>query len=271
MTRRVRNRWTLPLKKKKKKIKRSELKINSFTVGGIDNKLLTAAFEKENSQSLQDRIIAETNDARNKLEGYVLEMRNKLGADLKDFVRASVKEKFLADLAATEDWLYNDGLDVSKSEYQKRMTDLRTTGDAAEARRYEQEHRLEFASALKKTLLHYQQWSSSSDEKWSHITADERKKCSDECAAAEHWLATELSKQEKIPIADQPVVTTGQIAERKTRVENFCQPILSRAKPEPPKPKVDEKKPDDKKPEAAKPADDKKPATDDKKAEEPKK
>ena len=33
------------------------------------------------------------------------------------------------------------------------------------------------------------------EEKWSHITADDRKRLLDECTAADQWLASALSQQ----------------------------------------------------------------------------
>ncbi len=87
--------------KAKKKIRRVDLKVVAFPCWGIDQKQLTAYFEKEAAMANADRLIAETNEARNALEGFVLDMRNRVSSgDLKEFIRAAPREEFLSALTS---------------------------------------------------------------------------------------------------------------------------------------------------------------------------
>lgn len=63
---------------KKKKVKRSEVPVQSAVVGGLPSKELQAAIEKEYEMALQDRVMEETKDKKNSVEAYVYEMRNKV-------------------------------------------------------------------------------------------------------------------------------------------------------------------------------------------------
>jgi len=201
--------------------------------------------------SNQDRIIAETNEIRNKLESYTLDMRSRVqqGGDLVDFTKEAERAKFLETLQQAEDWLYNDGLDVQKSEYVAKLAQLKVTGDPFESRKYESEHRLEFVNALKKLITQYSQWCTTTEEKYAHITEEERKKVAAECSSVDQWLATSLSKQESTPISDSPVITCDQIKQKRSSLEAFCNPIINKSKPKPPEP---EKKEEPKKKEDAK-------------------
>jgi len=163
--------------KKKKKVKRTDLKVVSFA-SGFDQKQLQMVFEKEAAMANQDRVIAETNEVRNRLESYVLDMRSRVqhGGDLVDFTKEAERAKFLEALQQAEDWLYGDGADVQKSEYVAKLALLKGSGDLFETRKYESEHRGEFVNSLKKLITQYNQWTTTTDEKYAHITEEERKK-----------------------------------------------------------------------------------------------
>jgi len=238
------------LQKKKKRVKRTDLKVVSFT-SGFDQKMLQSVFEKEATMANQDRMIAETNEVRNRLESYVLDMRSRVqpGGDLVDFTKEAERAKFLETLQQAEDWLYGDGSDVQKSEYVAKINQIKAIGDSFETRKYESEHRLEFVNSLKKLITQYNQWTTTTDEKYAHIPDDERKKLVAECAAVDQWLASNLSKQESTPISDPPVITCEQIKQKRISLEGFASPIINKPKPKPPEP---EKKEEPKKKEDAK-------------------
>lgn len=248
--------------KKKVKINRTDLKVESFSTGGLDQAALNTYFEREVAMATQDRQIFETMQARNDLESYVLDMKARLGSDLSDYIKESDKESFITKLTAEEDWLYNDGADCQKSEYRTHIATLRTIGDAIVQRHEEHHNRETHVATLKSAIGHYSQWASSHDEKHAHITAEERKKVLDECTAADQWLATALSAQDKLSKADHPSVTIKQLTQKKTALEQAVHPIMHKPKPAAPKPeeKKKEEKPAEPAAAAAEPAADAKPA-----------
>jgi len=238
---------------KKIKVRREDLKVESFLNNGADQKTLNAFFEKEVAMATQDRSIHETNQARNDLEAYVLDMRSRLQGDLAPYMHEADKDAFLNRLNAEEEWLYNDGFDCQKSEYKKRLADLRATGDLAVHRLDEHHHRDTHVAALKSAIGHYSQWAATRDEKHAHITDEERHKVVAECTAVDQWLAQVLSAQDRLTQADPPAVTCVQLKQKKTELDQAVLPIMQKPKPAPPKPKAEEKKAEDKKPEASSP------------------
>lgn len=198
--------------------------------------------------------------ARNDLESYVLDMKSRLSGDLATYIKESDKEAFIVKLNAEEEWLYNDGFDSQKSEYKKRLSELKTVGDAVVHRFEEHHNRDTHVATLKSAIGHYSQWATVHDEKHAHITAEERKKVTDECAAVDQWLASALSAQDKLTPADPPSVTILQLTQKKTALDQVVTPIVNKPKPAPPKeekkaepaaPKAEEPKAADATPEPA--------------------
>jgi len=238
--------------KYKIKTNRIDLKVAAQMTGGVTNKAIQDMFDKEVQMAAQDKLIGETNDARNQLESYVLEMRTKLNGELHDFIKHNDREKFLTTLQNTEDWLNGDGSDAQKSDYKKKIDELKAVGDKIEYRKYENKHRLEFISNLKKSISHYESLINTKEEKYAHIVEEERKKVAMECKTIEQWLASELLKQEQSPIAEDPILTIQSLTKKKDDFVNFSSQIFNKPKPEPPKPKEEPKK-EEPKPAAAGP------------------
>ncbi len=57
----------------------------------------------------QDQLETQRTNAKNAVEEYVYNMRDKLESTLNDFITEDAKESFRSFLASTEDWLYEDG------------------------------------------------------------------------------------------------------------------------------------------------------------------
>ena len=145
-------------------------------------------FEKESAMNTQDHNIHETNDRRNELESYVLEMRNSvMGGDLENYVTAAEKAVFGPALDTMESWLYDEGMDAQKSEYVIRLKSLKETGDPIAKRKHEQEQRPAYASALRGCLSRLLQWTA--QEENAHVPAAEREKLALDCQTADAWLA----------------------------------------------------------------------------------
>jgi len=64
-------------------------------------------------------------DAKNAFEEYVYDLRGKLDYELADFVEEPIRQSLQDYLRESEDWLYSEGEELSKSVYQDRLTDLK--------------------------------------------------------------------------------------------------------------------------------------------------
>lgn len=61
-----------------------------------------------------DRLESERQHAKNAVEEYVYEMRDKLCSEYEEFMTEQDREEFSSLLTATEDWLYDEGEDEKK-------------------------------------------------------------------------------------------------------------------------------------------------------------
>ena len=59
--------------------------------------------------------------AKNAVEEYVYEMRDKLYSKLENFISESDKDVYLAELSKTENWLYDEGENCQKQVLFKRF------------------------------------------------------------------------------------------------------------------------------------------------------
>lgn len=226
-------------------VKRDDLKVSTFGVEGMDQKTLTAAVEREAHIAAQDQAIAETNAERNALESYCLEMRSKVEEELSEYLLPEVKEKFLHDCTEIEEWLYDAGADAQKSEVKTKLTALKAVGEAAKKREFEFSAREETLLVLKNAIGRWEKFAATTEEKYSHIEAAERKKITDACTAADQLLATDLQKQSKMSKTEDPLITVAGLNARVDNLNKLCTPIMNKPKPKP------EPKPEEKKPEAA--------------------
>lgn len=130
-----------------------------------------------------------------------------------------------------------------KSEFKKRMEELRKVGDAAEKRQYEDSHRGDFIAALKKEIGHWSQLAVSTDEQFAHIEAEEKTKVTTACNDADQWLAGELTKLDKVAKYQDPSLTIEMLKNKTRSLADSSAKIMNKPKPKP-KPKEPEPKPD---------------------------
>ena len=205
------------------------------------------AIEKELNMSAADQLVFDTADARNNLESYVYETRSKVseGGALRPYLRPEVADEFVAKLTAMEDWLYEEeGENASKSEYNSKLNDLRVSGDRAERLSFENSKRSDCIKSVQANISHFEGWANSTDEKYAHISAEDREKVKAKCSEVQNWLNTKKEEQEKKQLFEDPAMTIEDLRVRQDTLYKFCNPIMSKAKPAPPK---EEKKEEPKK------------------------
>jgi heat shock protein 4 len=239
---------------KKKKIKKTLLEYFEFRIIEWTKAEIEKEFEAEVAMANADRIIRETADMRNELESYIYDMRDKIISDsqLGPYCTEEEKSTFSSILESTENWLYEDGFDATKSVYFEKLSDLKKHGDPMEFRQKEAANRPNAVSVLQRTVEKYNSWlnSSEGEEQYSHITHDEFTKCHDKCDEISSWMYDMMDKQGSLAANVNPAVTVAEINRKAKELTDTVSPIMHKPKPKP-KPKAEEKKTEDKKEEAA--------------------
>jgi len=230
---------------KKQKYKKTDLRVESQFCS-MELKKRQSAEEREAAMQLQDKSIAETSAARDQLERYVLEMRGRIESqnDLAKFGTESEIDNFRAKLEAEDDWLSSDdGFEGTKQEFKKRHGDLLVVGGPMVSRKFELEQRPAAVEMMKKMVAHYQAFAATTEEKYAHITQEQKNVVNEKCNQVDQWLCNELIKQERLPFNVNPCLTKAIIQAKCKELDSVCKPVLNTPKPVPPK--VEEKKVED--------------------------
>jgi heat shock 70kDa protein 4 len=121
------------------------------------------------------------------VETYVYDIRSKVseGGSLYEYCPAAVREQLSQLLNETEDWLYGEGEDTTKSVYVAKLAELKKIGGPVERRFHEAQGRAAAVAALQSVIAEYVAEGNSTDDKYAHIDATERQKVLDQCKASE--------------------------------------------------------------------------------------
>ncbi|XP_059243284.1 heat shock 70 kDa protein 4-like, partial [Mustela nigripes] len=104
---------------------------------------------------MQDKLEKERNDAKNAVEEYVYEMRDKLSGEYEKFVSEDDRNSFTLKLEDTENWLYEDGEDQPKQVYVDKLAELKNLGQPIKMRFQESEERPKLFEELGKQIQQY--------------------------------------------------------------------------------------------------------------------
>jgi heat shock protein 4 len=229
---------------KKKKVRRTDLPVAEQNLA-LPMKTLNEMVELEANMASQDRLSLETAEKKNAIETYIYDMRSKLDDSLAPFTNEEDSQKFRKMLDDAENWLYDEGFDQTKSVYVQKLDSLKVLGDPMTKRKYEAEHRIETANALRSAIEQFRATATSEDPKYDHIEKSEKSKILDECDSLEKFVNDSITKQDKLPKNVDPLFTVADLLKRRADFERMANIILSKPKPAPkkeePKPTPEQK------------------------------
>ncbi|KAG0747893.1 hypothetical protein G6F57_006204 [Rhizopus arrhizus] len=220
------------VKKVKKLVKTGDLPVVSGSTG-ISKELVNDYTEKESQMYANDKLIAATEAAKNSLEEYGYEMRDKILGPLSEYIDPEVKDKFAEDLNAVVDWIYDEGYDAPKSVYVEKLEALKKIGNPVVERYREAEERPHAERALRETIQRLTQEAMSGDEKYAHIPAHEKQDIVERCERAGRWMDEQNAKQAQTPKNVTPVLFSRDIKKEEEAIIYFANPILNKPKPAP--------------------------------------
>ncbi|KAI9868798.1 MAG: adenyl-nucleotide exchange factor sse1 [Trichoglossum hirsutum] len=166
-------------RKVKKQIRKGELPIMS-TTASLDQTAKDAYAEKENLMIMEDKLVADTENAKNELEEYVYSLRGKIDDVYSELASEEEKTKLKAKLEDTEDWIYGDGEDASKAAYIAKADEIRFIAgpviqrflDKQEAERQAMQKAREEAEAARKAELDAKKGNKDASEPKDHEMTD---------------------------------------------------------------------------------------------------
>ncbi|KAI8324653.1 heat shock protein 70 [Martensiomyces pterosporus] len=220
------------MRKVKKLVKKADLPVSQGSQC-LDADTLSAYTKKEREMHSADALVYETEHAKNALEEYIYDIRGKVECDCADFVDPAERDAFLGRLTESEDWLYDEGDDTTKAAYQEKLAGLKATGDPIVERYREDRERPKAARELRDVIAQWAERASSHEERYSHITEEERQKVIDRVEKVQLWLDEKLEKQAQKNKWEAPVVFAHEISAQKQELVYYASPIMSRPKASP--------------------------------------
>ncbi|XP_045432335.1 heat shock 70 kDa protein 4L isoform X2 [Pipistrellus kuhlii] len=183
---------------------------------------------------MQDKLEKERNDAKNAVEEYVYDFRDKLGTVYGKFVTQEDLNKLSAVLEDTENWLYEEGEDQLKQVYVDRLQELKKYGQPIQMRYMEHEERPKALTDLGKKIqlvMKVIEAYRNKDERYDHLDPAEMEKIEKYINEAMSWLNSKMNAQNKLSLTQDPVVKVSEIVAKSKELDNFCNPIIYKPKP----------------------------------------
>ncbi|KAJ7997211.1 hypothetical protein DPEC_G00226620 [Dallia pectoralis] len=232
----------LTAKKPKVKTKTVELPIENSLHWQLTNDAVNLFMENEGKMIMQDKLEKERNDAKNNVEEYVYEMRDKLHGVYEKFVNESDKDIFSLRLEDTENWLYEDGEDQQKQVYIDKLAELKKLGLPIQERYTEAEERPRAFDDLGKHIQQYMkivEAYKTKEEQYEHLDELEMLKVDKQVNDAMIWMNSKMNAQSKQNLAQEPAVKVREIQAKTKELNAACNPIVSKPKPKVEVPKDD--------------------------------
>ncbi|XP_062393009.1 heat shock 70 kDa protein 4-like [Sardina pilchardus] len=229
-------------KKAKVKTKTVDLPIQNSLHWQLSTDMLNGYVENEGKMIMQDKLEKERNDAKNFVEEYVYEMRDKLHGLLEKFVTEEERDSFSLKLEDTENWLYEDGEDQQKQVYIDKLAELKKFGQPIVERYQEAEERPKSFDRLGKLLQQYMKIVEAykmKDEKYDHLDEADITKVDKMVNETMIWMNSKMNQQSKHSLTQKPVVTVKEIQAKTKELLDVCSPIVTKPKPKVELPKDD--------------------------------
>lgn len=189
-----------------------------------------------NDLSEKDRI-----DARNALEEFVYDMRDKLQEEsqLAVYVLEADRVKICEELNNLENWLYEEGEDCDRQIYKDKLNGLKEKTNPIKNRCNEYENHpqafIELGHAIQLAKKAVDEFLGG-DPKYEHLSQAEIMNIQEKVEKVQKWLEDVRGKVVTSPRTSDPPVKLHDIHQEYQSLTTYVNSILKRPKPTPPPP-----------------------------------
>ncbi|XP_059202661.1 heat shock 70 kDa protein 4b [Centropristis striata] len=229
-------------KKPKVKTKVLELPIENSPQWQLADDMLNLFVENEGKMIMQDKLEKERNDAKNFVEEYVYDMRDKLHGLLEKFVSETDRDALSLKLEDTENWLYEDGEDQPKQVYIDKLAELKKLGQPIQERYTEAEERPKAFEELGKQIQQYMKFVDAykmKEEQYDHLDEADVNKVDKVASEAMMWMNSAMNQQSKQSSTLDPSIKVKDIQAKTRELFSACNSVVTKPKPKVELPKED--------------------------------
>ncbi|TFJ83042.1 hypothetical protein NSK_005667 [Nannochloropsis salina CCMP1776] len=203
--------------------------------------------EKESSKQklaalrANDQLKREKADARNSLEAYLYEVKNKMMEHEEELSLVSTDEQrsaVLAQVEATDDWMYDEGRDVEASVYKERTTQVRALAVPIFLRQAEGPGGARAAAleAAVKNVAEVRALVKRWNVTMPWLTEEEKESLLSEATVVETWLQEKEAAQAAKEGHEEPAFLSIDVAPQLKKMKDIARRLGRKPAPPPPPP-----------------------------------
>lgn len=220
---------------KKMVSKTVELSVDART-HEISGAALNLLEEGEAGMAAADKLENDRINAKNAVEEYVYDTRSRLSEELVGYVAEADRESLGRLLTQTENWVYEEGEDCSKTVYVEKLEELRRLGEPIKERRRE---RQELPKAFESLMGSIQQASKACQlfreghEQYNHLEEAEVEKVEKAVQEKGSWAEKQMGALNATPQTQDVPIKSFVVRSELTSFDGLVKPILTKPKPKP--------------------------------------
>jgi len=232
---------TIKQEKEKKRIHKRALKVEYYTEGKVQQyseELLQESKDKLNALAKKDNERVMLEAAKNKVEGYMYFIKNKLVDDEENVNKVSTEEQraeILKLAEEAEDWMYEDGATADLATTEDKYAELSTPAEKIFDRVKELTARPEAIAALKDRLKKVGQLMTKWETTMTHITEEERGNVTAKVDEVKAWITEKEEAQSKVEAHEDPAFNSAEVPGQMKPIEVLVAKLKRKPKPKPPK------------------------------------
>jgi len=225
------------VEKKKKHVR--TLEVRNYYVGRIQPYSPEMLIESEEKMALlaeTDKARMMLEEAKNKFEGYIYYIRNKLADDEEIIGKVTSEEQRDALRQSAEDaeeWMYDDGYTADMKTYEEKYTNLSEPAKKAFSRAVELNARPEAIKLLSEKLEKVEELVKKWETSMTQVTADERGEIFERITEVRKWISEKVEEQEKTDPTEEPVFTSEEVPKQTKKLESLIGKLMKKPKPKP--------------------------------------
>ncbi|KAF4671072.1 Hypoxia up-regulated protein 1 [Perkinsus chesapeaki] len=204
---------------------------------------IAKAVRRRKALDKRDQRVKDTESARNDFEAYIYSSRERLGGDdelVNKVTTENNRDDIMKTLAASEDWLYEDGFDAQLEEYKKRLDDLKKDVVPVLFRADEVELREDLPEWVSKRLGSIRHTLDNVLANRTWVANETVWKIGNDTDEFESWFKEQQEKQMKAPLTEAPVYKVLDVKKRLAAIGKAANQLMKIRKPvEQPKKKDD--------------------------------
>jgi len=181
----------------------------------------------------EDFYIFQVAEAKNRLETYIYDCRNKLNENWNSFVTPQEVDIFTGLLDSALSWFENNQEETLDA-YLSKLGELQVWGTRFQKRFFEYEELPPAFNNLTSVIETYKTKHAAGAPEHAHIPKEKMDQIPTECERIFNLIKEGLDKQSTQPKTADPVVFSADIRERAKNLAKYCEDVLNTPKPKPP-------------------------------------